>query len=228
MHLFYQPDLSTLQLPDDEAHHAMKVLRLQAGDEIEITDGMGLWALAKIKVITKTTCTFEILQKKFIGPRKFSIHLAIAPTKNIDRIEWMLEKCIELGIEKITLLSTQHSERRKVNLERLTKITTAAMKQSQQVWLPLLDETNFAELLQTEASQKFIAHVDSANPELLQKVAVPLGHYLILIGPEGDFSNDEVNQAMSYGFKKVSLGPTRLRTETAGLAACHILNLINQ
>lgn len=228
MHLFYQPDLSIHQLPAEEAHHAIKALRLHAGDQIEITDGSGTWVLAQLNAVTKTSCSFEILEKKYTPPRSFSIHLAIAPTKNNDRTEWLIEKCVELGIEKITLLATKHSERKHVNLERFQKIAVAALKQSQHVWLPQLDEFTFTQIINTHSDQKFIAHVDSANTQLLQKVATPAGHYLILIGPEGDFSLEEVEQAKEKGFVKVSLGPTRLRTETAGLAACHILNLINQ
>lgn len=201
---------------------------MQPGDVLQLTDGKGTLAVAKIKSISKNDCFCELVESKIIPSRNYFIHLAIAPTKNSDRMEWMLEKCVELGLDKISLITTQYSERKKVNMERLHKIAVAAMKQSQQAWLPLIeDNLPFKKILNCEAEQKFMAHVDINNPHHLKNLATAQKKYLILIGPEGDFSGEEVEAALHAGFQKVSLGNNRLRTETAGLASCHILNLIN-
>lgn len=229
MTLFYQPEITPqFQLLPEEAHHAIKVLRLTIGEEIHLINGKGTMASARITKITKTECFGEVIHAVDQPKRKYFIHLAIAPTKNNDRIEWMVEKCIELGIDAIHFITTKHSERKKINLDRVRKIVVAAMKQSQQAWLPEIEECSFVTSLQLKSDQKFIAHVDSANPALLKNLATPAKSYTVLIGPEGDFAPSEITEAIEQGFQKVSLGPNRLRTETAGLAACHILNLANQ
>lgn len=229
LNLFYHSDLTPqFQLSPDEARHAIKALRHDVGDVIHVTDGKGHLATARISQIKKEECTCEVLSQQAYAPREFSIHLAIAPTKNSDRIEWMVEKCVEIGIEQISFITCEHSERRKTNLDRIQKVAISAMKQSQQYWLPrILGDISFAHILKETADQRFIAHVDSDNPTHLMKVASAAKSYVVLVGPEGDFSPTELTNALEAGFKKVSLGPNRLRTETAGLAACHILNLAN-
>ncbi len=146
----------------------------------------------------------------------------------MDRTEWFVEKAVELGIEEIHFMLCKNSERKSINLDRIQKIAISAMKQSWQCWLPACHEIKpFHEIVTGKANQKFICYVDQQNPDLLKTMAHPEKSYLVLIGPEGDFRQDELDKAIANGFTKVSLGPNRLRTETAALAACHTLNLIN-
>ena len=168
--------------------------------------------------------------RKFTNHSKnFTIHIAISPTKNADRIEWFVEKAVEFGIDEITLLECDHTERQHINIDRLEKVAISAMKQSLKAKLPSIHSlTSFRNLTHdAKALEKYIAHVDSENPIQLKNLVARGSSYLVLIGPEGDFSREELTLAKSLGFKKISLGPSRLRTETAGLAACHILNLAN-
>jgi len=227
--IFYQPLIpdGTHSLDAEEARHATKVLRLQTGDTLQLTDGKGSLYKAVITELSKSACHFSISETISIPRRNYSIHIAIAPTKNIDRIEWFVEKVTEIGIDKISFIQCQNSERRVVNMERIEKKAVSAMKQSGQAWLPELHAISKVETIMSEPCEhKYIAHVDQANPTHL-KEAPPQSHYLVLIGPEGDFTKQEMELAMEKGFQKISLGTTTLRTETAGLAACHILNLIN-
>ncbi|MEQ1586774.1 MAG: 16S rRNA (uracil(1498)-N(3))-methyltransferase [Cyclobacteriaceae bacterium] len=230
MNQFYQPDIlkGIHHLDEDESRHAVKVLRMKAGDTLHITDGSGSFYQATINLADPRRCLFSIVEKKSVPIRKFSVALAIAPTKNIDRTEWFVEKAVEYGIEQIHFMSCQNSERKTVNMERIQKIAISAMKQSGQAWLPACTGIKpFQEVLTTSADQKFICHVDHQNPDQLKSLATPGKSYLVLIGPEGDFKDEEIKQAIDHGFIKVSLGHNRLRTETAALAACHTLNLIN-
>jgi len=232
LNLFYQPDLlnGTYHLNEDESHHAVKVFRLTEGDPIEITDGKGTLLTCRITKADARKCVFEITDKFIQSSKPYFIHIAIAPTKNIDRTEWFVEKAVEIGIDQISFLLCQKSERKTINLERLQKHAISAMKQSHQLILPILSpiENFFPFIKQTVADQKFIAYVDHENLHYLKDNIMKEKRYLMLIGPEGDFSKDELNHALENKFQKISLGPNRLRTETAGLAACHILNLLNQ
>ena len=229
MHLFYQPKISLGYLPEDESRHAVKVLRLAPGDEIEITDGIGSLYKAHVKQSDPRQCTFSITQVLTTLPRNYSIHLAIAPTKNADRMEWMVEKCVEIGIEAISFVQCKTSERKSINLERLEKIAISAMKQSLQTSLSSLNEMiPFERFIHgRNEKQRFIAHVDENNKDHLVNVATAHSQYLVLIGPEGDFTMEELRLADKEGFIKVSLGSNRLRTETAGLAATMTLNILN-
>lgn len=201
---------------------------MRSGDTIELTDGYGFIYHAFITEADPKKCTFTITEKKEIPNQDFNIAIAIAPTKNIDRTEWFIEKAVEIGIDKIYLLICKNSERKAINQERLMKITISAMKQSGQARLPYVSGlTPFQEIIEQEAEEKFICHVDAANPDQLKYMAHPKKNYLVLIGPEGDFSKEEIQLAIEHGFKKVSLGPNRLRTETAALTACQLLNFIN-
>jgi 16S rRNA (uracil1498-N3)-methyltransferase len=227
---FYQPAITKgfLHLDEDESHHAVKVLRMKAGDILFITDGSGSFYQAIITDADARKCAFNIVEQRTLPLRKFSISIALAPTKNIDRTEWFVEKAVELGIEQIHFMQCQNSERKTVNMERIQKITISAMKQSGQARLPLATSIRpFKDILTAQYDQKFICHVDHQNSDQLKSLAIPGKNYLVLIGPEGDFRDEELKQAMEHGFIKVSLGHNRLRTETAALAACHTLNLIN-
>jgi 16S rRNA (uracil1498-N3)-methyltransferase len=229
--IFYQPALAsgTLHLDPEESRHATKVLRKKVGDVIHITDGKGILYTCKITDPTAGKCGFIIestLQEK---QKNFRIHIAVAPTKNPDRIEWFVEKAIEIGIDEISFVECDNSERISIKLERIEKLAVSAMKQSLKFSLPKINP--IAQLhhfiAQSDAAKKYIAYVDQSNPDELAKVARANENYLILIGPEGDFSPAELQLALQNGYKKVALGPSRLRTETAGLVACHTLNLIN-
>ncbi|RYF70520.1 MAG: 16S rRNA (uracil(1498)-N(3))-methyltransferase [Cytophagaceae bacterium] len=234
MHLFYQPALTPADaaglLTEDDARHATRTLRLGVGDAISVTDGRGNRFDC---VITKADkhCAFRVASILSTPARPFSVRICVAPTKNLDRIEWFVEKAVELGIERISFFIGQHSERRVLKLERIEKIAVAAMKQSLQSWLPKLDEAvPFAQLIPSVGeNQRFIAHLPENEPtEPLIRSAEPSGRYAVLIGPEGDFSASELQQATQAGFKMVTLGANRLRTETAALSACQALNFLNQ
>lgn len=232
MNLFYQPGLSTgiNYLDETESRHLVKVLRRKNGDELNVTDGKGNLYEAVITHADASRCTFNIIRTKQQPPKPYNIHIAISPLKNPDRLEWFVEKAIEFGVDEITLLDCDHTEKHYAKIDRLQKISVSAMKQSLHLTLPQLrGPVAFGDIVRDPVAglEKFIAHVDQNNPDELIDVAVPGRRYLILIGPEGDFSNDEVSSAAGAGFHKVSLGPSRLRTETAGIAACHILNLVN-
>ncbi|NOS55363.1 MAG: 16S rRNA (uracil(1498)-N(3))-methyltransferase [Cyclobacteriaceae bacterium] len=230
MNLFFQPAVSEgiNHLTAEESYHAFRVLRMSAGDDIKITDGKGVFYQGQIISIDSKKCVFKINNYEKIPAKSFRIHIAIAPTKNADRIEWFVEKAVEIGVHEISFILSKNSERRVLNLERIEKIAISAMKQSQQAWMPMLHPLRpFSEILKQPADQRFIGHVDSSNPVHLKAMAKPNKSYLVLIGPEGDFGNEELNAALQSGFEKVSLGENRLRTETAGLATSQILQLTN-
>jgi 16S rRNA (uracil1498-N3)-methyltransferase len=230
MQLFYQPNIREgfHYLDDEESRHAVKVLRLTEGSEIQLTDGKGSFYQAKITKANPKKCEFEIMIQSKQQSHPTFRHLAIAPTKNLDRIEWFLEKAVELGIDRITFLNCEHSERKVLKLDRLEKKAVSAMKQSGQAFLPQLDEmiTLKSFLKESKADNKFIAYVDFGNEVHLKDLVQSEKSNLILIGPEGDFNPKEVELALEAGFIKVSLGLNRLRTETAGIAAVHLMNLV--
>ena len=230
---FYVPDAArSNELPAEEAAHASRVLRLESGDEVFLIDGAGCFFKAQLTLVTKGRCLYDIVerlpQEKTWNGR---IAVAMAPTKVIDRVEWTLEKATEIGIDEFSLLNCAFSERRNVKLERLDKIVVAAVKQSRKAWKPLLNDLQPFEsfVKQPRKGAKYIAHcyaeIDKKDlyGELLQLNGDE--EVTILIGPEGDFSIDEVRLAMSQGYVSVSLGQSRLRTETAALAATMIAQL---
>lgn len=231
MNLFYQPQLpqGILQLDPDESRHVVKVLRKKHGDPINLTDGKGFFYEATINQPDPRQCTFVVVKKIHEPTKNFTIHIAISPTKNADRIEWFVEKAVEFGIDEITLLNCDRTERQHLKIDRLEKMAISAMKQSLKAKLPIIYPlTSFKDLVQgTKSVEKYIAYVDNNNPNQLKNLVAPASSYIVLIGPEGDFSNEELTLAENQGFKKIGLGPSRLRTETAGIAACHILNLAN-
>lgn len=233
MNLFYAPELDLqthYQLTEEESTHCIKVLRMKIGDTLTLTNGAGLFLTGQIIVDHPKHCTLEIIERKLVpAPRNYRLHLAVAPTKNMTRYEWFLEKATEFGIDRITPLICHHSERVHLRHDRLERIIIAAAKQSLSAYVPHLDEpTSFDTFINScDAQQKFIAYVDD-NHQLELKHAVDAGQdVLILIGPEGDFSPTEIELALKAGFKAVSLGKSRLRTETAALAACMTVTLLN-
>jgi len=232
MSLFYVPTLSSGHvLPEEESQHAVKVLRLKVGEEITLIDGVGGFYKARITNPHPKHCSFEITETILeYGKRDYHLHIAIAPTKNIERLEWFIEKTTEIGIDEITPIICRFSERKVIKAERLEKIIVSAAKQSLKAYLPILNPLcSFDELLKNHhASQKFIAHCYDDDKRLLQNEIQTSKDVLILIGPEGDFSKEEVQKSLSAGFIPVSLGNSRLRTETAGVVACHTVSLLNE
>lgn len=201
---------------------------MSPGDDIQITDGQGVFYQAQIVSIDSKKCVFKINAHEKIPAKNFRIHIAIAPTKNADRIEWFVEKAVEIGVHEISFILCKNSERKALNLERIEKIAVSAMKQSQQPWMPILHPLQpLRDILTQPADEKFICYVDSTNPIHLKAIAKPNKNYLVLIGPEGDFANEELNAALQAGFEKVSLGENRLRTETAGLVASQAFQFVN-
>jgi len=229
--LFYQPLLNegAHYLDPDESRHAARVLRHRVGDVIHITDGKGNLFDGRILSEDQTRCTFEVVGEHREVPRTYDIHIAISPLSHPDRLEWFVEKAVEMGVSRISLLLCQRTEKRHVKTERLLKIAVGAMKQSQRLTLPEITEPLPFDSFVTScaADQKFIAYVDSSNPVHLFTTATKSRRYAICVGPEGDFTEAELNLAIGSDFKKVSLGTHRLRTETAGIAACHMLDLVN-
>jgi 16S rRNA (uracil1498-N3)-methyltransferase len=231
MHLFYTPDIATtLELPQDEAAHAIRVLRLAEGSEVMLTDGKGSFYRAEIDMISGKRCYVRIVETITPDPLwRGHLHLAMAPTKNMDRIEWFAEKATEIGFDELTFLDCRFSERRVVKTERVEKILVSAMKQSLKPTLPMLNGmTPFDKFVsQPFEGQKFIAHCYEGAKEALLQALQPGENALVLIGPEGDFSPEEVQKAMTYGFRPITLGRSRLRTETAALVAVHMMNIVN-
>ncbi|MBV8390073.1 MAG: 16S rRNA (uracil(1498)-N(3))-methyltransferase [Mucilaginibacter sp.] len=235
MQLFYTPDIdaasTTYQLNEEESKHCARVLRLQTGDKIQLIDGKGnFYTAAIIDAHPKRTSLQIIAVQKDFHKRNHYLHIAIAPTKNIERLEWFLEKATEIGIDEISLVICQRSERKEAKTERLDKIITSAIKQSIKAWHPVLNEPVALSKLITERfdGQKFIAHCEEGDRFTLQHELKPFGKYLVLIGPEGDFTPKEIDDALNNGFKAITLGESRLRTETAALEACFEVNFLNR
>ncbi|GHT25449.1 ribosomal RNA small subunit methyltransferase E [Bacteroidia bacterium] len=236
--MFYAPDIATSPvLPEAEAQHCVRVLRKQTGENIDITDGKGHFYTAEITDAHPKHCAVRIVETRTQPPLWHNrVEIAIAPTKNIDRIEWFAEKATEIGIDKITLLKTHHSERKDVKTDRIHKILVSAMKQSQKATLPEIQGmTDFQRFVgQPFEGQKYIAHCNEGEKPLLSALYGGIaGHArndnaLILIGPEGDFSEEEVAEALKHGFQAISLGDSRLRTETAALYALQTIHIVNQ
>lgn len=235
MQLFFNSELTEndkqVSFSKDESRHIAKVLRKNPGDSLHITNGNGLLFKARLSLVSAKQCAAEIEVVEASPPPPFHLHLAVAPTKMNDRYEWFLEKATEIGISEITPIICEHSERRHIKSERFNRIITTATKQSLRAWKPRLNEAvSFAEFLSEEnkAELKCIAHCESSKKtgpeELIQKGK----SVCILIGPEGDFSSEEINLAVEKGFQPIHLGENRLRTETAAIVACHTAVFLNQ
>ncbi len=232
MHLFYTPDIEAdlYQLNEEESRHAIKVLRLSLGDVVQLVDGRGGFYDAQIIEDHPKRCLLKVVSKKeAYGKRNHYLHIAIAPTKNIERIEWFLEKATEMGIDEITPIICDRSERKDVKVSRLEKIITSAVKQSLKAYHPKLNAPqSFKDFIQYADSHYYIAHCMEGSKELLNSLVSPGGSYTIMIGPEGDFSPAELKVAQEHQVRPISLGESRLRTETAALAACFEINYINR
>lgn len=226
MHLFYQPELQNglLELSEEETRHAVRVLRLNAGDKIEVSDGKGVRTKAEITEISKRSCSFQILEQTKEAPPVLP-KVAIAPTKSIDRFEWFLEKAVELGVSEICPILCSNSERRIIKQERSEKVLLAAMKQSQRNWLPKLHPlTSYSDFIAQADEQLLIAHCrDGEKVGLIKELET---NSWIMIGPEGDFNLEEIELALSNGATEIDLGKSRLRTETAGIFALSVMNYL--
>jgi 16S rRNA (uracil1498-N3)-methyltransferase len=228
MQLFYAPEINvTPQLPIDEAKHCIRILRHKTGDIINVTDGKGFFYTGEI--ISTNNCSLKILSRtKDSSLRNYHLHLAIAPTKNGERTDWLIEKCVEFGIDEITFLDCAHNERNKINMERCERIAVSAMKQSVKATLPKLNALigfrDFIKRWMVDKEQnytKLIAHCEASIPRIdLNKLIQPKPNILCCVGPEGDFSKQEILLANEHEFQGIGLGESRLRTETAAIAVC--------
>ena len=217
-------------LTPEESWHCARVLRMKPGDAIKLIDGKGNFYEAALETVHDKHCSANVLNGPIKqNPRSYFLHIAIAPTKQIDRIEWMLEKCVEIGIDKISLIACKNSERKNVNTERLRKIAESAVKQSQQALIPEITDLKSFEALIHSANEplKLIAHCENTVKNQLCTLDLKNASTLVMIGPEGDFSTDEIEGALQDGFKPISLGNNRLRTETAGLYVCQTAAILN-
>ena len=233
MQLFYIPEVLSdiVSLSEEESAHCKKVLRLREGSLLSLTDGNGNLYKGEIIDTSGKHCDVQIKETiTAFGKREFYLHVAIAPTKNIDRMEWFLEKSVEMGIDEITPIACEHSKRTVIKHERLQKIIVSAMKQSLKTYLPKLNEmTSFENVIkQPFAGKKMIAYCNDEHRNHLSEVYHKKDDALILIGPEGDFSEKEIQLALDNKYNPVSLGESRLRTETAGVASVFFINFINQ
>ena len=236
MNLFYHPNITKtdtqIVFDKEESRHIGKVLRKQSGDTLYTTNGLGYIFKVRLESVTPKKCISSILntEKKEMLPYK--LHLAVAPTKLNDRYEWFLEKAAEIGVTEITPIICDHSERKLIKAERYEKILQSAMKQSLKAYLPILNKAvSFSEFI--ESQQNFnglqcIAHCEETKKQSLKKLIQPKNDILICIGPEGDFSATEITKAIASGFQAVSLGTSRLRTETAAVVACHSVAFVNE
>ena len=235
MQLFYTPDIDPSHpqyfLSEEESKHCIRVLRLENGSELQLIDGRGGLYAATIKDAHPKRTILQINSViQAFNKRNHYLHIAVAPTKNIERMEWFLEKATEIGIDEISPIICQRSERKEVKTERLNKIITSAIKQSVKAYHPVLNEpVSFNQLLAKPfEGQKFIAHCEKSDKTNLRTALNTHGRYLILIGPEGDFTPNEIDDALQNGFKAITLGESRLRTETAALQACFEVNFLNR
>ena len=234
MQLFYNPDITpgstTFLFDKEESRHIIKVLRKKEGDTIQITNGSGYLFTSEITFGNEKKCEVKITAEQFFEPAPYSLHLAVAPTKLNDRYEWFLEKAVEIGINEITPLICEHSERTNFKADRFEKILQSAMKQSLQYYLPKLNEpvafTAFVN--DVKEGDLFIAHCEETDKKLLKHALQPKQNVTILIGPEGDFPTKEINLALAQKYLAVSLGNTRLRTETAAIVAAHSVAFVNE
>ena len=234
MNFFYHPDLEAgtdrFVFSPEESRHIVKVLRRNPGDVLDITNGRGMRFSAEILEADPRRCAARVRESFRSHPEKFRLHLAVAPTRKPDRYEWFLEKATEIGVDRITPIRCAHSERDRFSMDRSHRVIQEAMKQSLRTYLPELESpVTFAEFLKRDfPGLRFIAHCEPEERTELKRLVAPDKDILILIGPEGDFSPEEIRDARASGFRPVSLGPSRLRTETAAVVACTTVNLINR
>ena len=234
MQLFYNSEIKsgdkTFTFDKEESKHIIKVLRKQEGHKIHITNGLGFLFISEITLGLDKKCEVKITEEQFSKPTCFYTHVAVAPTKMHDRLEWFLEKATEIGIHEITPIICEHSERKVYKIDRAEKIIQSAMKQSNQYYLPKINEAiTLSEFIKkNHDGAKFIAHCEETDKKSFSKEIEKNKPITILIGPEGDFSTKEIKLALENNFIPVTMGNTRLRTETAALVACHTIVLKNE
>jgi 16S rRNA (uracil1498-N3)-methyltransferase len=234
MQLFYNPDIDetteSFSFDKEESRHIIKVLRKKDSDILHVTNGSGLLFETEIRLASDNKCTVQILSITKADKPQFYLHLAVAPTKMNDRFEWFLEKATEIGIQEITPIICDRSERKVINKERFEKIILSAMKQSNETFLPKLnDAISFKEFIkQQNEGLQLIAHCEETDKKTLKEILKPNEDVTLLIGPEGDFSEKEIALALEHNYKAVTLGNTRLRTETAAIVACHSVVFFNE
>ncbi|MBO4645658.1 MAG: 16S rRNA (uracil(1498)-N(3))-methyltransferase [Bacteroidales bacterium] len=233
MFTFFATDLESesVVLSVEESRHCVRTLRKVAGDTIALTDGQGRCAVGEIAVADASACMVNVLERHRTPPRRCRLHLAVAPTKNSDRMEWLVEKAVEIGCEKISFIICEHSERRKQDLSRLQRIAVSALKQSQTSVLPEMQVVGFKDFIEKNETQelaRYIAWCDDENTAQLVDEPLPEGEVLLLIGPEGDFSKEEIDICKSKKYKEIKLGSRRLRTETAALYGCFVVSASNE
>ena len=217
-------------LNEDESLHCVKVLRHKVGDVIQVIDGNGTRAIGKIEAAHAKQCAVSLTEKEVVTQsRNYKLHIAIAPTKNIERIEWFVEKAVEIGIDEISFIKCKNSERTVIKDDRLKKVAKAAVKQSQQAFIPKLNSlVDYKEFIKNNISDvKLIAHCEKELKQQIKQQVTTNKSFTVLIGPEGDFNKDEIALAIAAGYLPVALGESRLRTETAGLFACGAFASIN-
>ena len=230
---FYAPEIydDKVILHEEEAHHALVVLRKHKGDPLQVVDGKGNLYNCILDSVDPENCNLQIVDKhENYDVVNHHIHIGFSPPKSHERVEWFVEKATEIGVQEITFIQTQHSERVMIKSKRIMKRIISSMKQSLKATLPVINDiiplSEFIEA--SEGENKFVGYLGEKDNPLLSKIANPSERYSVLIGPEGDYSPNEIVEIKNFGFKPVSLGKSRLRTETAGVAACHILNIINE
>lgn len=234
MQLFYNPTIlatdESFFFDKEESKHIIKVLRKKDNDILYVTNGLGYLFTTQITLASDTKCTVKIIDVELKEKTKYYLHLAVAPTKLNDRFEWFLEKATEIGIHEITPIICEHSERKFIKNDRFEKIIQTAMKQSNQCYLPILNEPiSFGTFVAKQINgQKLIAHCEETNKKSLKETLKSNENTTMLIGPEGDFSEKEINQALENKYVAVTLGNTRLRTETAAIVACHSVVFLNE
>jgi 16S rRNA (uracil1498-N3)-methyltransferase len=236
MNLFYHPNITEtdteIVFDKEESRHIGKVLRKQSGDTLYTTNGHGYLFKVKLQLVTPKKCIGSILNIEQKGVLPYKLHLAVAPTKLNDRYEWFLEKAAEIGVTEITPIICDHSERKLIKPERYQKILQSAIKQSLKAHLPILNKavsfSEFIERQQNFTGLQCIAHCEETKKQSLKNLIQPKNDIIICIGPEGDFSTVEINKAITNGFQAVSLGTSRLRTETAAIVACHSVAFVNE
>lgn len=234
MQLFYDATLTpadtVFSFDKEESKHIVKVLRKKDGDILHVTNGLGYLFTTQITLASEKNCTVKITDAVLQKPLAYQLHLAVAPTKMNDRFEWFLEKATEIGLTEITPILCDHAERKHINLDRLEKVIVSAMKQSNQCYLPKIHSfTPLSAFVKAERTgQLFVAHCEETERFSLKSKLSPNQQTTILIGPEGDFSSSEIQMALAQNYQSVTLGNTRLRTETAALAACHSVAFIHQ
>ena len=218
-------------LPENEAHHILNVLRKNQGDTLIIVDGKGGWYETVLVTDEIQNCKLRIIEKKEkYGKPNHYIHIAIAPPKSHDRAEWFVEKSVEIGVQEISFVLTKNSERNNIKMNRIKKRAVSSMKQSLRAYLPQINDIlSFGDFVETcSNSEKYVGYLRDGNTNFLLSITKPGDNYCVLIGPEGDFDPEEIKHALTFGFQCISLGENRLRIETAGLVACHILNIMNK